>query len=249
MKRILADKISFSLLLFTVLFSMSSCNNSPGSAAAGNDALCWPQDTIVAKDGSQIVLTFYAHASLGILWNGHQLYVDPVGENIDWAGQPTADLIFITHDHYDHYDSTAVKVLNGTGDFVKMAPGEVIEPFEGMSVKAVPAYNISEGHLDFHPRERGDAGYIFTLGGTTVYVAGDTEDNEDVLAIRDIDIAFLPVNQPYTMTIDQCVRVVEAIRPAIFYPYHFGGVDQPTDVNVLKARLDAITEVRIRPME
>lgn len=248
MKGIFTKKISFFSLLFTVLFSMSSCNNGPKTASA-TDAVSYPQDTIVAKDGSQIVLTFYAHASVGILWNGHQMYFDPVGENIDWAAQPKADLIFITHDHYDHYDAAVAKILNGTGDFVKMTPGETSEPFEGMTVKAVPAYNITEGHLDFHPKERGDAGYIITMGGTTVYVAGDTEDNEDVLAIRDVDIAFLPVNQPYTMTIDQCVRVVEAIRPAIFYPYHTGGVDNPTDVNALKARLDAITDVRIRPME
>ena len=229
------------LALFTVLAFMFGCSN--------DNTASYPQDEIIAKDGSKITFTFYAHASLGIEWNGHQLYVDPVGEGIDWKSQPKADLVLITHDHYDHYDSTTVKVLNGTGDFVKMTPGETSEPFEGMTVKAVPAYNTTEGHLDFHPKERGDAGYIITMGGTAVYVAGDTEDNEDVLAISGVDIAFLPVNQPYTMTIDQCVRVVEAIRPAIFYPYHFGGVDQPTDVNALKARLDAITDVRIRPME
>ncbi len=228
------------LVYIMALFSLLGCKGG------GSE---YPQDTIQAKDGSDIVITFYAHASVAFNWQGHNIYVDPVGEGIDWSSQPKADMVLITHDHYDHYDPAAVKALNGTGDFVKMAPGEVLEPFEGMSLKAVPAYNITEGHLDFHPKERGDAGYILTFGGTAIYVAGDTEDNEDVLAIRGVDIAFLPVNQPYTMTIDQCVRVVEAIRPAIFYPYHFGGVDEPTDVNALKARLDAITEVRIRPME
>lgn len=228
------------IVLIMALFSIFGCKGeAPG----------YPQDTIKAKDGSDIVITFYAHASLAFNWQGHNIYVDPVGEGIDWGSQPKADLVLVTHDHYDHCDTAAIKKLNSTGDFVKMTPGEVIEPFGGMSVKAVPAYNVTEGHLDFHPRERGDAGYILTMGGTAVYVAGDTEDTEDILAIRDIDILFLPVNQPYTMTIDQAVRVVEAIRPAIFYPYHYGGVDQPTDVNLLKARLDSVTDVRIRPME
>ena len=114
---------------------------------------------------------------------------------------------------------------------------------------AVPAYNITPGHQDFHPKERGDAGYILTFGGSRIYVAGDTEDNEDVLSIRDIDVAFLPVNQPYTMTVDQCVRVVEAIRPKVFYPYHFGGTDVKTDIDALVERVKGITDIRVRPLE
>ena len=130
-----------------------------------------------------------------------------------------------------------------------MKPGESLDPFDGIHVEAVPAYNITEGHLDFHPKARGDAGYILTVGGTRIYVAGDTEDNEDVLALKDIDVAFLPVNQPYTMTVEQCARVVDAIRPAIFYPYHFGGTDSSTDMDALKAAVEGMTEIRIRPLE
>ncbi len=209
----------------------------------------YPEDIIAARDGSQIAITFYTHASVAFCWGGHRIYVDPSGDGIAWKNQPKADLVLITHDHYDHCDTAAVKALTGGEDYMKLSPGEVAEPFEGVRIEAVPAYNITEGHLDFHPRERGDAGYLITLGGTVIYVAGDTEDNDDVMAIRGVDIAFLPVNQPYTMTIDQCVRVVEAIRPAVFYPYHYGGVDTPTDVERLKARLEGVTDVRIRPLE
>ena len=234
-------KETLKLLTIMAAFSLFSC--------ACGAAPTYPQDNITAKDGSRITLTFYAHASISVAWGGHTVYFDPVGDQIDWGAQPRADLVLITHDHYDHLDTAVVKTLNGTGAYVQMKPGETLEPFEGVSVRAVPAYNISEGHLQFHPKERGDAGYILTVGGTSIYVAGDTEDNEDVLSLRDVDIAFLPVNQPYTMTVEQCIRVVEAIRPAIFYPYHFGGSGVPTDVEALASALEGVTEVRLRPLE
>ena len=130
-----------------------------------------------------------------------------------------------------------------------MLPGGVAEPFEGLSVRAVAAYNISEGHTDFHPKSREDCGYILTLGGTTIYIAGDTEDNDDVLSFQGIDIAFLPVNQPYTMTVEQASRVVKAIKPTIFYPYHYGQVEEKTDIEALKRSLEGVCEVRVFPME
>ena len=209
----------------------------------------YPQDKFTAKDGTEITFTFYAHASIALDALGHRIYVDPTGEGIAWEGEPEADLILVTHEHFDHLDTTVIKTLNGTGDYVKMAPGEVTVPFEGIQVEAVPAYNISEGHLGFHPQERGDAGYILTIGGSRIYVSGDTEDNEDVLALKDIDVAFICVNQPYTMTVDQCVNTVKAIRPAIFYPYHFGGSGTPTDMDALQKALEDVTDVRIRPLE
>ncbi len=211
----------------------------------------YPQDTVIAKDGTEITLTFYNHASIAVQAAGHRIYIDPANatKEIAWENEPKADLILITHNHYDHFCDSINVILNGTGEFNQMKPGQTVEPFEGIRVEAVPAYNISEGHLDFHPRERGDVGYVITIGGKRIYVAGDTEDNEDVLALKDIDIAFLPVNQPYTMTVEQCARVIEAIRPAIFYPYHFGGGEGQADLEALKAAVGDITEVRIRPLE
>lgn len=221
------------------------------------------QDTVTARDGSQITFTFYAHASLGIEWNGMHMYVDPVGE-FDWESQPKADLILVTHSHYDHLEMSTIEKLSTEKsvilcdktsaeafehDCVTMLPRAFSAPLEGVVVKAVPAYNISEGHTDFHPKAREDCGYLITLGDTTIYVAGDTEDNDDVLALKDVDIAFLPVNQPYTMTVEQAARVVEAIRPSIFYPYHYGQVEQKTDIDALKAAVGGITDMRVFPME
>ena len=223
----------------------------------------YPQDTVTARDGSQITFTFYAHASLGIEWNGMHMYVDPVGE-FDWESQPKADLILVTHSHYDHLEMSTIEKLSTEKsvilcdktsaeafehDCVTMLPRAFSAPLEGVVVKAVPAYNISEGHTDFHPKAREDCGYLITLGDTTIYVAGDTEDNDDVLALKDVDIAFLPVNQPYTMTVEQATRVVEAIRPSIFYPYHYGQVEQKTDIDALKAAVGGITDMRVFPME
>lgn len=224
----------------------------------------YPQDKLTARDGSTITLTFYAHASLGIEWQGYQIYVDPVGENIDWKSRPKADVILVTHSHYDHLELPTIELLAKSNcaiicdkssaesfehDCITMIPGSVAKPFGEIVVRAVPAYNISEGHTDFHPKSREDCGYVITLGGTTIYVAGDTEDNEDLLAQKDVDVLFLPVNQPYTMTVEQAVRAVKSIKPAIFYPYHYGQVETKTDIDALVSALEGVCEVRVRPME
>ena len=226
-------------------------------------AATYPQDTITARDGSTITFTFYAHASVGIEWNGVHIYVDPVGE-FDWQSQPKADIVLVTHSHYDHLELSTIEQLQTPQtvvvcdktsadafehDCITMLPGATSQPVEGIVVKAVAAYNISEGHTDFHPQSREDCGYLITLGGTTIYVAGDTEDNDDVLALEGIDVAFLPVNQPYTMTVSQASRVVKALKPQIFYPYHYGQVEEVTDLEALKAAVADITDIRIFPME
>lgn len=222
--------------------SLFSCTSKEASKYA--------QDTFKAEDGTAITFTYYGHASIGIEALGKHIYIDPVGENVEWEGEPKADLILVTHDHFDHLDTNAVRTLAGKADgYTKLAVGTVIEPFDKISVEAVPAYNISPEQLAFHPKERGDAGYIITIAGKRIYVSGDTEDNEDVLAIRDIDIAFICCNKPYTMTVGQCVNVVKSIRPEVFIPYHYGGTDIPTDLDALQDALVDVTEVLIRPLE
>ena len=130
-----------------------------------------------------------------------------------------------------------------------MTPGMQAQLDGGIIIEAVAAYNTSEGHTDFHPKAREDNGYIIRFEGLNIYVAGDTEPTEEMLALKDIDIAFLPVNQPYTMTVDQAVEAIKTIKPRIFYPYHYGEVDEKTDIERLKRELDGITDVRVFPME
>lgn len=223
----------------------------------------YPSDTFATRDGKELKITFFAHSSLLFEYDGMRIYVDPVEGNADYASLPRADVILVTHEHYDHLSIPAIDELStpatilisnrpsieqaGRGEAMTVGDKKSL-PF--MDIEAVPAYNTTPDRRQFHPRDRLDNGYILTFGGTRVYVAGDSEDTPEMLAVKDIDIAFLPVNQPYTMTEEQAARAVEAIRPTVFYPYHYGQVDHKTDLGKL-ARLieDSGVEMRVRPME
>jgi len=223
----------------------------------------YPSD-IVEINGKELKLTFFAHASIAIEYEGRTIYVDPVVGNARYEELPKADMILVTHSHYDHFDMAAIEavqrpdthiLLDKTsaegfqGDCYTMLPGSVAEPYADIRVEAVAAYNTSESQLQFHPKEREDCGYIVTLGGAVrIYISGDTEPTEEQRAIRNIDIAFICVNQPYTMKPEQAVEAVKALQPKIYYPYHYGQVDEPTDVEALKKMLDSVCDVRIRPL-
>lgn len=246
------------LLISAIMLILSASGCKPQTAE-------YPTDTLTTKDGGQFTITFFGHASLALETNGRHIYLDPVGTHADYASLPKADLILITHSHDDHLDQAAITALStpqttiicdktsgeslGSGDHLTMTPGELLRPREYLTIEAIPAYNTTEGHLQFHPREREDCGYLLSIGGSRIYIAGDTENTSDVKALCDIDIAFLPVNQPYTMTVDQAVDAIKAICPTIFYPYHYGLTDEKTDLKRLVEELNGITEVRIRPME
>lgn len=226
-------------------------------------APAYPSDE-VQINGRNLKLTFFAHASIAIEYEGRVIYVDPVKENAEYEKLPKADMILVTHSHYDHFDMAAIEtvqkedtriLLDKTsaegfqGDCYTMLPGAVAEPFEDIRVEAVAAYNTSEHQLQFHPKEREDCGYVVTLGGDVrIYVSGDTEPTPEQAALQNIDIAFICVNQPYTMTPEQAVAAVKAVQPKIYYPYHYGQVDEPTDVEALKKMLEGVTDVRIRPL-
>jgi L-ascorbate metabolism protein UlaG (beta-lactamase superfamily) len=161
-----------------------------------------------------------------------------------------------------HGERVAFDFPTADMDPFQLFPGKELPRAPHLFVEAVAAYNMSPSQLGFHPEARKHNGYILTfggvadasdgriVGGTRVYVAGDGEDTPEMMALRDIDIAFLPVNQPYTMTEEQAARAVLAIRPKIFYPYHYGQVEHRTDLGKLEKLLEGSgIEVRIRPME
>ena len=237
------------------LFSLFGC---------GHRTPEYPADTFTAPDGSEVQITFFAHASLAVSAHGKHIYADPTESAAAYPRLPKADLVLITHSHYDHLDRAAIddvttrqsiivcdKTSAETFDYecIVMTPGMTTDPFAWLHIEACPAYNTSEGHTQFHPREREDCGYLLTVCGLRIYIPGDTEDTDELMSLRDVDILMLPVNQPYTMTVDQSIRVVEAVRPKVFYPIHYGQVDEKTDLEQLTARLSGITDVRIRPME
>ena len=229
----------------------------------GSSAPLYPSD-VVQINGREIKLTFFAHASIAIEFEGRTIYVDPVKENAEYDKLPKADMILVTHSHYDHFDMAAIEAVQQPqtcilldkssaegfqGDCYTMLPGAVAEPFADIRVEAVAAYNTSEHQLQFHPKEREDCGYVVTLGGDVrIYISGDTEPTAEQAALKGIDIAFVCVNQPYTMTPEQAVAAVKSLQPKIYYPYHYGQVDEPTDVEALARMLDGVTDVRIRPL-
>ena len=192
------------------------------------------------------------------------IYVAPVKENAEYEKLPKADMNLVTHSHYAHFDMAAIDAVQPPatrillaktsaegfqGDCYTMLPGGVAEPFADIRVEAVAAYNTSEHQLQFHPKEREDCGYVVTLGGDVrIYISGDTEPTAEQAALKGIDIAFVCVNQPYTMTPEQAVAAVKSLQPKIYYPYHYGQVDEPTDVEALARMLDGVTDVRIRPL-
>ena len=217
------------------------------------------KDTFKTKNNKDVMITFIKHGSLLLTYDGLHIQVDPVTMFADYSTFPKADFILITHEHGDHLDSVAIKQLtkNNTriiinqssrdiiskGDVMKN--GDSLQLTDNIRIEAVPAYNTTEGREKFHPRHR-DNGYIVNIEDLRIYIAGDTEDIPEMKELRNIDIAFLPVNQPYTMTVDQAVDAANMFSPTILYPYHFGD----TDVKSIKTRLeDSGIEVRLRKME
>ena len=225
-------------------------------------------DTFETSSGKKLEITFIVHASLKFKFGDRVIYVDPTSTLFDFAGCEKADFILFTHQHSDHFDLTALDELStpdttivctkavaaeipdrGSRDIEIMANGDSLNFRKGFSVEAVPAYNyLMREH--FHPTGR-DNGYILTFDGLKVYVSGDTEDVPAIhrLAGTGIDIAFLPVNQPFTMTVRQAVNAAKIIKPRIFYPYHYGQVEEVTDLQQLCADLEGSgIEVRLREM-
>lgn len=192
--------------------------------------------------GGEITIHPVSHASLVMTTPEMVIYVDPVGGAAAYAGLPAPELILITHEHGDHYDPETLTALAGETTKLVTNPavydmlpedlrsrataignGETTTAGD-MTIAATPAYNTTEGRLQYHPEGR-DNGYVLGIGGTRVYVAGDTEDIPEMRALEGIDIAFLPMNLPYTMTVDQAASAVAAFRPGVVYPYHYRDSD------------------------
>lgn len=218
-------------------------------------------DVFKTKSGKTLKFHALAHSSIRIEYEGQEIQIDPVmkmgNKTIDYAAMPKADYLFVTHEHGDHFDKEAIKILsdaetqlimNGRcvemyGAGKAMKNGEKVELAKDFTVEAVPAYNITEGRTQFHPQGR-DNGYILTIDGMRIYIAGDTEDIPEMECIKNIDIAFLPCNQPYTMKTEQVVKVAKTIQPKVLFPYHYG----QTDVSTIPSQLPGI-DVRIRHYE
>ena len=217
-------------------------------------------DTFQTPGGKTVVINHIKHASIHIEYEGMHIYADPVGTVIepktDVSLLPKANIILLTHEHMDHYDPMALPqmILPATAIYanptvsakvhrgVPLHNGDSIVYSDDIKIWAVPAYNTSEGREKFHPKGR-DNGYILQLDGLRIYIAGNTEDIPEMADVKDIDIAFLPCNQPYTMTVDQLERAANIIKPKVLFPYHYSD----TPINQVRMRLlNSGIDVRIR---
>jgi len=216
---------------------------------------------VVKTSAGELKITFVGHGTLMFAFGDTILHVDPVSTEADYGKMPKADVILITHEHRDHLDPAAIaavrkekaaillteKCTPTVSGGVVMKNGEV-RTASGLRIEAVPAYNIVHKRPSgepFHPRGDGN-GYVITFGDKRVYVAGDTENVPEMKELKDVEVAFLPVNLPYTMTPEMAADAAKAFRPKVLYPYHFGKTDTSELVRLLAG--EKSIEVRIRRM-
>jgi L-ascorbate metabolism protein UlaG (beta-lactamase superfamily) len=222
-------------------------------------------DRIDTRQGPLLVQPV-SHASLVLTWNNKTIYVDPSGGPETYAGLNPPDLVLITDIHGDHCDLKTLAGLN-TAKATFVVPQAVADKLTetakaqvvvlpngektqqaGLSITAVPMYNLPETPDSRHPKGRGN-GYVLDLGGKNVYLSGDTEDIPEMRALKNIDVAFVCMNLPYTMDVDQAAAGVLAFKPKIVYPYHYRGQNGLSDVEAFRKAVaagKANVDVRLR---
>ena len=216
-----------------------------------------PADTVQAKGGA-ITIQPITHAALQLKYGNQVITVDPTNMGGDYNALPKADILLVTDIHGDHLDPNTIARASKAGTTVvipgaalaQVKDGTVIangekKTIKGVEIEAVPMYNLqrgpSAGQL-FHTKGRGN-GYIVTLGDKRIYLAGDTECTPEMKALKNIDVAFVPMNLPYTMPPNEAADCVKAFKPTIVYPYHYMGSDLKVFADALKG---SGVEVRIR---
>jgi L-ascorbate metabolism protein UlaG (beta-lactamase superfamily) len=214
------------------------------------------QEDTFTTSGGDLKITCLGHGTLMFTFGGKTIHVDPMSSYVDAAKLPKGDVILITHEHGDHLDAKAIQALSTDKTVLVVNPGSsralpaatVLKNGEtqtvaGLQIEAVPAYNPGKA---FHPKGNGN-GYVITFADKRVYVAGDTENVPEMKDLKQIDVAFLPMNLPYTMTPEQVADAARVLRPKVLYPYHFGNSDTAALVNLLKDEKGI--DVRIRDMK
>ncbi|RDY62064.1 MBL fold metallo-hydrolase [Flagellimonas nanhaiensis] len=195
------------------------------------------------------------HATAVLEWNDITIYIDPVGGKTAFSGQKNPDLILITDIHGDHFSLETLQELN-TEKAKIMVPQAVADKIPevftpqidvldngaskeryGITVEAIPMYNLREEALKFHEKGRGN-GYVLNMEGMRIYFSGDTEDIPEMRALENIDKAFVCMNLPYTMTVESAASAVLEFQPKEVYPYHFRGRPEVSDVKKFKTLIN-----------
>jgi len=221
-------------------------------------------DVVDTKMGA-LTIQPVQHASLILTVKGITIYADPSGAD-NFKGLTPPGIIIITDIHGDHFDIKTIDAIK-TANTILVVPQVVADKLpeayktnvvilknggettqSGISISAIPMYNLPESATAMHTKGRGN-GYILTIGGKRIYISGDTQGIPEMRSLKNIDVAFVCMNLPYTMDIKEAADAVLAFKPAIVYPYHYRGKDGLSDVNAFKSLVDAggqKIEVRLR---
>ena len=239
------------ILLFTVSLIAISCKNEEKDIpqVTGEDVM--EGETAATEEPAEIKINPISHATAVINWGETVIYLDPVGGAEAFAGMDQADMVLITDIHGDHMSAETLGALN-LQNIPIIAPQAVKDELpdslatkitvmnngemrdqSGISIEAIPMYNLREEAKQFHPKGRGN-GYVLEKDGQRLYIAGDTEDIPEMRNMEDIDIALVPMNLPYTMPVDAAADAVIEFAPDKVYPYHFRGQDGKADVERFK---------------
>lgn len=223
--------------------------------------LCLPVVPVCATEVVENGIKFVPieHATLAIITDTVTIYVDPVGSLEPFRALPPPDIILITHIHYDHLNVDDVKALKSKATHIigpqsvidQLGFGEVLNngetgTYDGVPIQAIPAYNMTKDRLQFHPRSRGDNGYVLTLNGKRIYLSGDTEDTPEMRSLKNIDYAFVCMNLPYTMTVKQAASAVLAFKPKVVFPYHYRGKNGMSDLGKFKKLVSKNPAIEVR---
>lgn len=227
-----------------------------GIAAAAGPALAARSTDEFQTSSGPLKITVVQHAAFIMEAGGQVVYVDPAQGS--YEGLPAADMILITDIHGDHLAPAVIAKVRKPGTTI-VAPEAVAKTvteatvlrngetktFGAWKIEAIPMYNITRGPAPgkfFHDKGRGN-GYIVTYGGLRIYIAGDTENIPEMRALKNIDVAFVPMNLPYTMPPEEAAEAVKAFHPKVVYPYHYQG----SDPRVFEAALQGTgIDVRLR---
>jgi L-ascorbate metabolism protein UlaG (beta-lactamase superfamily) len=210
------------------------------------------------RTGDSIEFHPVSHASLVISAPEATIYVDPVGKPEAYAKFAPPDIVLITHAHGDHLAPDLLAELRRK-DTTVFGPKAVIDQLKygqamangerrtakGVTVEAVPAYNTTKERLQFHPKGVGN-GYVLAAGGKRIYISGDTEDVPEMRALKDIDFAFVCMNLPYTMTVEQAALATLEMKPRVVIPYHYRGKDGMSDLEKFKKLVAADPAIEVR---
>lgn len=230
------------------------------------------QDDQIATAQGPLIIHPIHHAAIMLTWNGKHILVDPAPNPMgphssdptaEYKAMPRPDVILITHIHGDHFNVPILQAVSGKATIVvpqnvhdampadlqarsKVMTNGQTATVDGIAIEAMPMYNTTPSRMHFHPKGLGN-GYVLTLGGKRIYIAGDTEEDPTLAHLKNIDVAFIPMNLPYTETVEAAAKWVRDFRPKNVYPYHYrNGDGSLSDVNKFKTLVGSASDVRLR---